>query len=195
MGVSTTDVPTPTAATPASPPPRPERDEVERSVGIDALLIERATLAHVPYLLRLKEAVMSSGYLPADDPQEMQRWREVYCTETYFREIIESPDAMLLCIGSLRDPVGMVVLHRRADHLEVDDLLCLYPRRGDGSRLLTAALRYAEAWRIADVVIDVYPGHENAERFLERHGFEEAGPSSNDLGHPMDRYVRRIAPV
>jgi GNAT superfamily N-acetyltransferase len=170
-----------------------EAEEVQRSIGIDSLLIERATLAHVPYLVRLKQAVMSGRYLPAADAAEIERWREMYCTEAYFRELIEQPDAMLLCIGSLRDPVGMVVLHRRSDHLEVDDLLCLYPRRGDGSRLLTACLRYAEAWRIQDVVIDVYPGHENAGRFLERHGFSRSGPSSNDLGHPMERYVRKVS--
>ena len=168
-------------------------EEAPPTVGIDSLLIVRATRDHVPYLRRLKEAVMTSRYIPADDPAELERWRDVYCTEAYFRELIESDDSMLLCIGSLRDPVGMVVLHRREDHLEVDDLLSLHPRRGDGTRLLTACLRYAEAWRIGDVVIDIYPGHDNAERFLSRHGFEPAGPSSNDLGHPMQRWVRRVS--
>lgn len=162
-------------------------------MGLDSLLIERATLDHVPYLRRLKQAVMTSRYLPAGEDAELEKWRQLYCTDEYFVNLIEGKDSMLLCIGSLRDPVGMVVLHRREQHLEIDDLLCLHSGRGDGSRLLTACLRYAEAWRVGDVVIDVYPGHENAERFLGHHGFELQGESSNDLGRVMHRYVRTVA--
>lgn len=179
----------------AGPPEGPSEEPRPTGVGIDSLLIERATLAHVPYLRRLKESVMTSRYLPAATDEELAEWRDVYCTESYFRQLIESDDSMLLCIGSLRDPVGMVVMHRRATHLEIDDLLCLHPRRGDGTRLLVACLRYAEAWRAGDVVIDVYPGHGNAESFLTHHGFELAGDSSNDVGRPMHRYVRSVTPL
>lgn len=160
--------------------------------GLDSLMIEKATPAHVPYLRRLKEAVMASRYRPASDEVGFARWRDMYCTDEYFLGLLADPDAMLLCIGSLRDPVGMVVLHRREDHLEVDDLLCLHPGRGDGTRLLTACLQYAEAWRKREVLIDVYPDHEKAERFLERLGFVRTGETSNDLGRPMDRYVRHL---
>lgn len=161
-------------------------------VGLDSLLIQRATAAQVPYLRRLKESVMTSRYLPASDEAEVERWRQFYCTEQYFLDLLGAPGTMLLCIGSLRDPVGMVAMHRREDHLEIDDLLCLYPRRGDGTRLLTSCLQYAEAWREQRVMIDVYPGHANADRFLRRHGFERHGDTANDLGRPMHRYARLV---
>lgn len=168
-------------------------EPVSPSASLDSLLIERATVAHVPYLRRLKEQVMASRYRPAPDEEGFARWRQVYCTDAYFREVIADPDAMLLLIGSLREPAGMVVLRRLGTQLEIDDLLCLYPRKGDGSRLLLASLRYAEAWRMKEVVIDIYPGHARAERFLERHGFERAGESSNELGRSMRRFVLRMA--
>lgn len=160
--------------------------------GLDSLMIARATPAHVPYLRRLKEAVMADRYRPAPDEEGFARWREVYCTDEYFSQIIADPDSMLLCIGTPRDPVGMAVLRRHGAHLEIDDLLVLMPRQGDGSRLLVAALRYAEVWRSQDVHIDVYPGHAGVEAFLLEHGFHRAGDSANDLGRPMVRYERAI---
>jgi hypothetical protein len=160
--------------------------------GLDSLMIERATHEHVPYLRRLKANVMEHRYRPTSDPEGFERWREVYCTEQYFHDLIDDPTAMLLCIGSLSDPVGMVVLRRMPDHLEVDDLLCLVPRQGDGTRLLISALRFAEAWRYDTVAIDVYPQQDN-EEFLVGHGFAHEDDVTNDLGQPMHRYVRRIA--
>lgn len=157
-------------------------------VTLDTLLIERATRAHVPYLRRLKEQVMASRYRPAGDEEGFARWREVYCTNSYFEQLVDDPCCMLLSIGSLREPVGMVVLHKRGKQLEIDDLLCLHPGRGDGTRLLKACLQYAQAWRMQEVVIDIYPGQEGSHRFLERHGFARVADSSNDLGRPMDRY-------
>jgi GNAT superfamily N-acetyltransferase len=162
------------------------------ALSLDSLLIERATPAHVPYLRRLKRQVMASRYRPATDAEGFERWEAHYCTDEYFLNLLEKLDSSLLCIGSFREPVGMVVLHRRDDHLEIDDLLCLDPRRGDGTRLLAAALRYAEAWGIREVAIDVYPGHRNAEQFLEHHGFKKSGLSSNSLGDPMDRFIRTV---
>ena len=159
--------------------------------GLDSLMIERATHAHVPYLRRLKEEVMSERYRPTSDPEEFERWRELYCTEHYFHDLIDDADAMLLCIGSLSDPVGMVVLRRTPDHLEIDDLLCLVPRQGDGTRLLVSALRFAEAWRYDTVAIDVYPD-QDSEDFLIGHGFKHEGDAANDLGKPMHRYVRSV---
>jgi hypothetical protein len=87
----------------------------------------------------------------------------------------------------------MVVLRRGAQELEVDDLLVLMPRQGDGTRLLVAALRYAEVWRSQRVIIDVYSGHDQTETFLESHGFEDAGEVANDLGRPMRRFARLVA--
>ena len=161
--------------------------------GIDSLLIARATPVHVPYLRRLKERVMQDRYRPAPDHEGFERWKQVYCTEEYFERIIADPSSMLLCIGSPRDPVGMVVLKRTDAHLEIDDLLVLTPRQGDGTRLLTAALRYAEVWRTADVHIDVYPGHDNVEAFLRGHGFHMERETQNELGRPMLRFERAIA--
>ena len=160
--------------------------------GLDSLMIQRGTAAHVPYLRRLKENVMRDRYRPATDEDGFERWREVYCTEQYFNDIIDSNDAMLLCIGTLRDPVGMVVLRRTDDHLEIDDRLVSAPRQGDGARLLVAALRYADVWRIKDVHIDVYPGHEGAEAFLKEHGFHMERETENDLGRPMLRFERIV---
>lgn len=162
--------------------------------GIDSLLISRATPTHVPYLRSLKERVMQDRYRPAPDEAGFERWREVYCTDAYFEGIINDPNCMLLCIGSPRDPVGMVVLRRTDAHLEIDDLLVLEPRRGDGTRLLVAALRYAEVWRSADVHIDVYPGHDGASEFLRQHGFHMERETQNDLGRPMLRFERAITP-
>lgn len=170
----------------------PEPEPVSLRTGIDSLMIETATSAHLPYLRRLKEVVMESHYRPASSDDDFDRWREVYCTDSYFQQLLEDPNATLLCLGNLRDPVGMVVMNRADQHLEIDDLLCLFPRKGDGTRLLTACLSYAEIWRVRDVVIDVYPGHKTAERFLERHGFERSGESSNDLGQPMHRFHRHV---
>lgn len=161
--------------------------------GIDSLMIARATHAHVPYLRVLKERVMRDRYRPAPDEEGFARWRDVYCTEEYFTEIIDSPDCMLLCIGTIRDPVGMVVLRRSDAHLEIDDLLVLMPRQGDGTRLLVAALRYAEIWRSRDVHIDVYGGNDRSESFLREHGFQLARETQNDLGRPMLRFERAIA--
>jgi GNAT superfamily N-acetyltransferase len=161
--------------------------------GIDSLMIARGTRAHVPYLRLLKERVMRDRYRPAPDEAGFERWREVYCTDDYFTSIIEDPDCMLLCIGTIRDPVGMVVLRRSDAHLEIDDLLVLRPRHGDGTRLLVAALRYAQIWRSRDVHIDVYPGNEHAEAFLREHGFHMARETENDLGRPMLRFERAVA--
>jgi GNAT superfamily N-acetyltransferase len=161
--------------------------------SLDSLMIARATPAHVPYLRRLKERVMRDRYRPAPDEDGFERWREVYCTDEYFADIIANPACMLLCIGTHRDPVGMVVLRRSDDHLEIDDLLVLMPRQGDGTRLLVAALRYAEVWRSADVHIDVYPGHDGVEAFLHEHGFHMARETENDLGRPMLRFERAIS--
>lgn len=160
--------------------------------GLDSLMIAKATQAHVPYLRRLKEAVMTDRYRPAPDEAGFASWRELYCTEAYFTDIIADSSSLLLCIGTLRDPVGMVVLRRDEDHLEIDDLIVSAPRQGDGSRLLVAALRYAEVWRSKDVHIDVYPGHAGVEAFLLEHGFHMARESSNDLGHPMLRFERAM---
>lgn len=162
--------------------------------GLDSLMITKATQAQVPYLRRLKENVMADRYRPAPDEAGFASWREVYCTDEYFSKIITDPNSMLLSIGTLRDPVGMVVLRRDPDgeHLEIDDLLVTSPRQGDGSRLLVAALRYADVWRVKDVHIDVYPGHAGAEEFLIEHGFHMARETSNDLGRPMLRYERAI---
>ena len=161
--------------------------------GLDSLMIARATPTHVPYLRRLKEQVMSERYRPAPDEEGFAKWREVYCTDAYFADIIANPNALLLCIGTNRDPVGMVVLRRSERHLEIDDLLVLTPRQGDGTRLLVAALRYAEAWRSADVHIDLYPGHTGVEEFLGEHGFHMERETENDLGRPMLRFERAIA--
>lgn len=161
--------------------------------GLDSLMIVRATPAHVPYLRRLKEAVMADRYRPAADEAGFAEWRDLYCTDDYFQSIIANPDALLLAIGTLRDPVGMVVLRRGADELEIDDLLVLKPRQGDGTRLLVAALRYAEVWRSQRVFIDVYPGHDKTETFIESHGFQDVGEVSNDLGRPMRRFARLVA--
>ncbi len=95
--------------------------------------------------------------------------------------------------GTLREPVGMVVLRRSNGHLEIDDLLVSLPRQGDGTRLIVAALRYAEVWRSRDVHIDVYPGSAGVAEFLTAHGFHHAGEASNDLGYPMLRYERVLA--
>lgn len=160
--------------------------------GLDSLMIAKATSAHVPYLRRLKEAVMTDRYRPAPDEESFNRWRELFCTDEYFEDIINDEDALLLCIGTLRDPVGMVVLRRGAGQLEIDDLLVLQPRQGDGTRLLVAALRYAEAWRYRRVFIDVYPGHGGVEDFLRLHGFSFAGDSASDLGRTMHRFERSI---
>lgn len=160
--------------------------------SIESLMIELATAEHVGYLRRLKEQVMEGRYRPVSTEQELERWRNMYCTEEYFHEIIDDPDSMLLCLGSLREPIGMVVLHRRNDHVEIDDLLILNPLQGDGSRLIEACLGYAEAWGVNHVVFDVYPGHENAVRFLEHYGFQHSEDTANDLGHPMLRFTRSL---
>lgn len=167
--------------------------DVSRPVhGIDSLMIERAIPAHIPYLRRLKLAVMTDRYRPAADEEGFERWKEVYCSQRYFEQLFDESDTMLLCIGSLREPVGMVVLRRVGTKLEVDDLLCLHNRHGDGTRLLVAALRYAEAWRMDEVYIDVYPDHAHVEPFLTSHGFEFAGDASNELGRTMHRYARHV---
>lgn len=171
----------------------PEPEPVSLRTGLDSLMIEIAGLAHLPYLHRLKQQVMEKRYRPASSEDEFERWRETYCSEEYFRGLVEDPDATLLSLGSLREPVGMVVMRRHEDHLEIDDLLCLTPRKGDGTRLITACLSYAEIWRINDVRIDVYPGHTSAERFLERHGFRRVEDVTNDLGRPMHRFGRSVA--
>lgn len=160
--------------------------------GLDSLMIQRATPAHVPYLRRLKEAVMADRYQPAADEAGFAKWRDMYCTDEYFADIIADPDSMLLCIGTLREPVGMVVLRRSGDQLEIDDLLVSLPRQGDGTRLLVACLRYAEAWRSKRVFIDVYPGNAANEAFLEQHGFVRSGDVTNDLGRPMHRFARSV---
>lgn len=160
--------------------------------GLDSLMITRASSAHVPYLRRLKEAVMTDRYRPAPDEESFSTWRDAFCTDEYFEDIINDEDALLLSIGTLRDPVGMVVLRRGAGQLEIDDLLVLQPRQGDGTRLLIAALRYAEAWRYRRVFIDVYPGHSGVEDFLRLHGFSSAGDATSDLGRPMHRFERSI---
>ncbi len=160
---------------------------------IDSLLIERATREHVPYLLRLKEVVMVSRYRPVADERGFEDWRKIYCTEQYFTSIIDDRDAMMLSIGSLRDPVGMVVLRRMGEQLEIDDLICLYPGNGDGTRLLRACLRYAEAWGFKTVHIDIYPGHDRSEEFVSRHGFTFHGDVANEIGQPMRRWVRESA--
>lgn len=164
-----------------------------RRHGLDALLIETATMEHVPYLQRLKEQVMHDRYRPAPDEEGFATWQGVYCTSEYFANIIEHPDMLLLCIGSLREPVGMVVLRRTSEHVEIDDLLVLHPRQGDGTRLLTACMRYAEVWRADRVIIDVYPGHGNVDAFLEGHGFSFHEDATNDLGRPMRRFQRGVA--
>ena len=176
----------PDTTSPAAPEP------ANRHHSLDSLMIQRATPAHVPYLQRLKEQVMQKRYRPAADEEGCDKWREVYCTESYFEDIIANPNEMLLCIGTLREPVGMVALRRDGNHLEIDDLLVLTPRRGDGTRMLLSALRYAEVWRIKDVHIDVYPNNDNVGPFLAEHGFTLAGESQNDLGRPMHRYERTI---
>jgi GNAT superfamily N-acetyltransferase len=163
--------------------------------GLDALLIDTATPEHVPYLQRLKAQVMADRYRPAPDEAGFASWEDVYCTPDYFLAMMDDPNTLLLCIGSLREPVGMVVLRRSPEFVEIDDLLVLHPRQGDGTRLLTACLRYAEAWRSPKVVIDVYPGHEGVEAFLESHGFSYFEQNSNDLGRPMHRFHRTIADV
>lgn len=178
-----------TSASPAHPP---IEEPIVLPRGIDSLMIQRATAAYVPYLRRLKEAVMRDRYRPAPDEEGFERWREVYCTDQYFLDVLADPNALMLCIGTLRDPVGMVVLRRTDDHLEIDDLLVLTPRQGDGGRLLVAALRYAEVWRSRDVHIDVYASNTGVEAFLTEHGFRRAGDASNDLGRPMHRFERRI---
>lgn len=160
--------------------------------GLDSLMIVSATSAHVPYLRRLKETVMHDRYRPAPDEAGFAAWRDLYCTDEYFEAIIANPDVLMLAIGTLRDPVGMVVLRRGDTGLEVDDLLVLTPRQGDGGRLLTAALRYAEVWRSERVFIDVYPNHDNTEAFLESHGFVDSGEVENDLGRPMRRFARTV---
>jgi len=165
---------------------------VSQNIGLDSLLIERATPEHVPYLRQLKLAVMRDRYQPAEDAEEFERWRLAHCTDEYFAHLIESPKSMVLCIGSLREPVGMVILNRKDDQLEIDDLLTLHARRGDGTRLLTAALRYAEAWHIKTVSIDVYPGHRGVEKFLAVHGFTQVGETSNDIGRPMHQWGRQV---
>lgn len=161
--------------------------------GLDSLMIARASSAHVPYLRRLKESVMTDRYRPAPDEESFNTWREAFCTDEYFENLIQDEDALLLCIGTLRDPVGMVVLRRGAGQLEIDDLLVLQPRQGDGTRLLVAALRYAEAWRYRRVFIDVYPGHAGVEDFLRLHGFSFSGEAKSDLGRPMHRFERSIS--
>lgn len=166
---------------------------VSQNIGLDSLLIERATPEHVPYLKQLKLAVMRDRYQPTEDADEFERWREVHCTNEYFAEVIGSPDSMVLCIGSLRDPVGMVILNHQGDVLEIDDLLTLHARRGDGTRLLTAALRYAEVWHVRQVTIDVYPGFTGVEKFLAVHGFTRVGDTSNDIGQPMHQWGRDIS--
>ena len=136
---------------------------------------------------------MRDRYKPAEDADEFDRWRDVHCTDDYFARLIESPDSMVLCIGSLREPVGMVILNRQpGGGLEIDDLLTLHARRGDGTRLLTAALRYAEAWHAHHVTIDVYPGFRGVEKFLAVHGFTQVGETSNDIGRPMHQWGREI---
>lgn len=160
--------------------------------GLDSLLIDTATLAHVPYLMRLKVAVMADRYRPAPDEEGFNRWRDVYCNNEYFESQLEDEDTLLLCIGSLREPVGMVVIRRHGDRVEIDDLLVLHPRQGDGTRLITACLRYAEVWRAREVFIDVYPGHLGVEAFLDTHGFERAEDASNSLGRPMNRFRRQL---
>ncbi|MCW2923591.1 MAG: hypothetical protein JWM98_995 [Thermoleophilia bacterium] len=177
-------LPDPNPAAPSSGPVVPR--------GVDSLMIVRATPGHVPYLRRLKENVMTDRYRPAADEAGFAKWRELYCTDDYFADIIADPDAMLLCIGTLREPVGMVVLRRSDDHLEIDDLLVLTPRQGDGTRLLVSALRYAEVWRSRDVHIDVYPGNAGVEDFLRTHGFQQGGETANDLGRPMLRFERAV---
>ncbi|MCW2949967.1 MAG: hypothetical protein JWN41_980, partial [Thermoleophilia bacterium] len=133
------------------------------SRGLDSLMIVSATPAQVPYLRRLKESVMTDRYRPAADEAGFSQWRDLYCTDRYFEAVIADPDALLLAIGTLRDPVGMVVLRRGNDDLEIDDLLVLTPRQGDGTRLIVAALRYAEVWRSQRVFIDVYANHDSTE--------------------------------
>jgi hypothetical protein len=183
--VSVTSTSTQSAEATSAPAPR-------RYVhGLDSLMIERATPAHVPYLRRLKVAVMTDRYRPAADEAGFADWQQLYCTDEYFEQLMDEPGTMMLCIGSLREPVGMVVLRRLGTQLEIDDLLCLHPRQGDGTRLLLASLRYAEAWRMDEVMIDVYPGHAQ-EAFLESHGFVFSCETSNDLGREMHRYVRAV---
>ena len=158
-------------------------------------MIVRGTPGHLPYLRRLKEQVMADRYRPAANEADFASWRDVYCTDDYFQGIIDDPDAMLLTIGTLREPVGMAVLRRTPDHLEIDDLLVLRPRQGDGTRLIVACLRYAEVWRMPRVVVDVYPGHAGVEAFLQGHDFARGEDIANDLGRPMHRYVRRVDPA
>ncbi|MCW2956354.1 MAG: hypothetical protein JWO69_1223 [Thermoleophilia bacterium] len=168
-------------------PPEPQAPR-----GLDSLMIQRATPAHVPYLRRLKEAIMADRYRPAADEAGFQQWRDLYCTDEYFADVLADPDSLLLCIGSLREPVGMVVLRRTGTQLEVDDLLVSLPRQGDGTRLLVASLRYAEAWHSERVFIDVYPGNEGVEAFIQSHGFVRADDTTNDLGRPMHRFERSL---
>lgn len=174
--------------------PSDETDVPTKAVTLDSLMIERATEQSIPYLRRLKKSVMSSRYRPTDDEDDFRRWHDLYCTNEYFLELIHNSDSMLLSIGSLREPVGMVALRRHPRMLEVDDLLCLYERRGDGHRLLVAAMRYAQAWRLPEMMIDVYPGNPGTETFLKAHGFARAEDVTNDLGLPMIRW-RRAQPL
>lgn len=165
-----------------------------QGVGIDALLIQLARVEHVPYLRRLKETVMHDRYRPTTDEAAFEKWRETYCTDEYFQNKLADRNNKILVLGSLREPAGMVVLQREPenDYLEIDDLLVLEPRQGVGSRLLSSALTYAHAWRKRRVVVDIYPGHEQTERFLVHHGFERSGDAVNDLGEGMIRFERGV---
>lgn len=173
--------------------PEPTQVQPPFQRGLDSLIIDKATVEHIPYLRSLKENVMHDRYRPAPDEEGFAQWKEVYCTEDYFREAIASDSNMLLCIGNIREPVGMVVLRNYGDGtMEIDDLLVLTPRHGDGTRLLLAALRYAEIWGMQKVCIDLYPGHDGVVDFLALHGFTRVVNSSNDLGRTMHRYERAI---
>ena len=140
--------------------------------------VRRAKPADAPALVELAEAVSSEpeGWLIAEGA-----WRSVGEERRYLRTLSRYPHAAVLVAEADEGVVARLSLardpHPASAHVADLGLMVAasHRRRGIGTALLDAAVRWAHAAGVRKLELHVFPWNEAAIKLYENYGFEREG--------------------
>ena len=159
------------------------------------LRVRPATPDDVPSLLAFGEE-LRDGLLPSTSdsgarPRGTPAAARAMLEQRYLEALDDPARHLVVVVNEAEEPLGMALLtiatanallDLPAVHMSHAVVADRHKRRGAGKALVAAAVSYAEAHGLEQIVVSVQPGSRDANRFFARLGFAPVA-------------VRRVAPV
>lgn len=158
--------------------------------------IRDARTADIPALAALGEQTFAGTFRHLYSAKNLQTFLTEFHSEAFYARVLQDPEQRVFVVDDGGTLAGYILLKPdslpcdppRVDALEISRLYLLDTHRskGLGSRLMGAALDYAQAKNFSEITLSVYSENYGAHRFYERYGFSKIGEYGFVVGDHVD---------